>query len=136
MDAALETYPLFLSVMRKGLFWYYLESSELRPVVREEAEPPCDSLFIRDRKTLLFQVSYYKNRINLEVFHALTDGTGAICFLKELVKRYLLVSHGEEGLMDLPLEEQEITVEDQITDGFAKYYKKKPKSKEKKKPAS
>ena len=136
LDAALETYPLFLSVMRKGLFWYYLESSELRPVVREEAEPPCDSLFIRDRKTLLFQVSYYKNRINLEVFHALTDGTGAICFLKELVKRYLLVSHGEEGLMDLPLEEQEITVEDQITDGFAKYYKKKPKSKEKKKPAS
>lgn len=34
-------------------------------------------------------MSYYKNRINFEVFHALTDGTGAMHFLMELVKDYL-----------------------------------------------
>lgn len=86
LDKTMEKYPVFLSVMRKGLFWYYLEKSELKPVVKEESEPPCLNLYIRDRKTLLFQVNYYKTRINFEVFHALTDGTGAIQFLKELVK--------------------------------------------------
>ena len=34
----------------------------------------------RNRRNLLFEVTYYKNRINLEVFHALTDGTGALGF--------------------------------------------------------
>ena len=41
------------------------------------------------KKTLLFKVTYYKKRINFEVFHVLTDGTGATEFLKELVKNYL-----------------------------------------------
>lgn len=38
-------------------------------------------------------MSYYKNRINFEVFHALTDGTGAMHFLMELVKNYLQETH-------------------------------------------
>ena len=80
-------------VMRKGFFWYYLEKSDLKPKVKEEVDPPCLNLYIRDRKTLLFQVVYYKNRINFEVFHALTDGTGAIQFLKELVKNYLILRY-------------------------------------------
>ena len=29
-------------------------------------------------------MTYYKNRINLEVFHVLTDGMGGINFLREL----------------------------------------------------
>ena len=60
--------------MRKGLFWHYLEKSELRPIVRKEYKEPCSSLYVRDKKTLLFEVTYYKKRINFEVFHALTDG--------------------------------------------------------------
>ena len=90
LDKTIDKYPVFLSVMRKGFFWYYLEKSDLKPKVKEEVDPPCLNLYIRDRKTLLFQVVYYKNRINFEVFHALTDGTGAIQFLKELVKKGLI----------------------------------------------
>ena len=36
LDQTIEKYPVFLSVMRKGLFWHYLEKSELRPIVRKE----------------------------------------------------------------------------------------------------
>ena len=36
LNQTIQKYPVFLSVMRKGLFWHYLEKSELRPVVREE----------------------------------------------------------------------------------------------------
>lgn len=123
LDKTIEKYPLFLSVLRKGVFWFYMEQSSLKPQVKEEAEPPCLDLYLRDRKTLLFQVTYYKNRINFEVFHALTDGTGASQFLQELVKNYLLFRYPEEQLPDIAFTEADMTVQDQETDGFTKYYR-------------
>ena len=105
LNQTIQKYPVFLSVMRKGLFWHYLEKSELRPVVREEYKEPCSSLYVRDKKTLLFEVTYYEKRINFEVFHALTDGTGATEFLRELVKNYLYLIH-EEDLEPVELSNQ------------------------------
>ena len=121
MNQTIQKYPVFLSVMRKGLFWHYLEKSELRPVVREEYKEPCSSLYVRDKKTLLFEVTYYEKRINFEVFHALTDGTGATEFLRELVKNYLYLIH-EEDLEPVELSNQYLTVKDQEDDSFSRYY--------------
>lgn len=121
LNQTIQKYPVFLSVMRKGLFWHYLEKSELRPVVREEYKEPCSSLYVRDKKTLLFEVTYYKKRINFEVFHALTDGTGATEFLRELVKNYLYLIH-EEDLDPVELSNQYLTVKDQEDDSFSRYY--------------
>ena len=124
LDMALKKCPVFLSVMRKGLFWYYLEKSDLHPLVKEEEDPPCLDLYIRDRRSLLFQVNYYKNRINFEVYHALTDGTGAIQFLKELVKDYLQIKHPEAQPPDIPFMPEGTTMRDLENDSFSKYYKK------------
>ena len=121
LNQTIQKYPVFLSVMRKGLFWHYLEKSELRPVVREEYKEPRSSLYVRDKKTLLFEVTYYKKRINFEVFHALTDGTGATEFLRELVKNYLYLIH-EEDLEPVELSNQYLTVKDQEDDSFSRYY--------------
>ena len=121
LDQTIEKYPVFLSVMRKGLFWHYLEKSELRPIVRKEYKEPCSSLYVRDKKTLLFEVTYYKKRINFEVFHALTDGTGATEFLRELVKNYLHLVHKDE-LEPVELSDQYLTVKDQEDDSFSRYY--------------
>ena len=121
LNQTIQKYPVFLSVMRKGLFWHYLEKSELRPVVREEYKEPCSSLYVRDKKTLVFEVTYYKKRINFEVFHALTDGTGATEFLRELVKNYLYLIH-EEDLEPVELSNQYLTVKDQEDDSFSRYY--------------
>ena len=135
LDQTMEKYPLFQTVLRKGLFWFYLEHRELRALAVPETEPPCSRLYIPDKKTLLFQVSYYKNRINFEVFHALTDGTGAMHFLQELVQEYLILAH---PLADLPRieKEAEITHGDKEEDSFSQYYSSDiPKDKEKKKAA-
>ena len=121
LNQTIQKYPVFLSVMRKGLFWHYLEKSELRPVVREEYKEPCSSLYVRDKKTLLFEVTYYEKRINFEVFHALTDGTGATEFLRELVKNYLYLIH-EEDLEPVELSNQYLTVKDREDDSFSRYY--------------
>lgn len=122
--STVEIYPVFLSVMRRGLFWHYLEHSSMMPIVRKEYKIPCAPLYIRDKKDLLFEVTYYQNRINLEVFHALTDGTGAVEFLRELVKQYLLVCYAEDGIADIPIVEAHATLQDQENDSFSKYYTK------------
>lgn len=119
LEKALEKYPLFLSVMRKGLFWHYLEKSNLHPIVTEEFKEPCSNLYVRDKKSLLFEVTYYKKRINFEVFHVLTDGTGATCFLKEIVKNYIILAYGEK---EVRLDKEHVTIQDQETDSFRKYY--------------
>ena len=132
LNQTIQKYPVFLSVMRKGIFWHYLEKSELRPVVREEYKEPCSSLYVRDKKTLLFEVTYYEKRINFEVFHALTDGTGATEFLRELVKNYLYLIH-EEDLEPVELSNQYLTVKDQEDDSFSRYYDPDVPRKKKKK---
>lgn len=139
LDRTLEKYPIFLSVMRKGLFWHYLEKSSLRPVVRREYREPCSMLYVRDKKELLFEVTYYKKRISFEVFHALTDGTGASEFVRELTKNYLLLVHEKDGLKDVTLSKETITVGDQEDDSFSKYYSEdllRKKGEKKKKPAA
>lgn len=135
LDQTMEKYPLFQAVLRKGLFWFYLEHRDIRAVVKPETEPPCSRLYIPDKKSLLFQVSYDKNRINFEVFHALTDGTGAMHFLQELVQDYLILAHPQADLPQIEHSE-EITHGDKEEDSFSQYYSSDiPKDKEKKKAA-
>ena len=132
LDQTMETFPMFLMVLRKGLFWHYLEPCNLHPIVKEEYKEPCSRLYIKDKKNLLFEVTYYKKRINFEVFHVLTDGTGATEFLKELVTNYLYLVHKDEGLEQISMLPEDMTVQDQEDDSFLKYYSKdqrRPKEK-------
>lgn len=129
LTITMEKYPLFQTVLRKGFFWFYMEKSSLSPQVKEECDAPCLDLYHKDQKNLLFQVTYYEKRINLEVFHALTDGTGALAFLKELVKNYLILRYPTENLPDISLTEPDETLQDQETDSFSKYYNQHPTKK-------
>lgn len=124
LEQTLERFPLYRSILKKGLFWYYLESSTLRPVVRREDRPPCGPLYSADRKTLLFEVTHYGRRINLEVYHALSDGTGALHFLRTMVFDYLCLRHGiqgSEGAIDY-----DAAPDQRGRDSFSKYYTREP----------
>lgn len=123
LEITLEKYPLFKTVMRRGMFWYYLENKEHIPTVKSERKSPCSGLYSPDMIKLLFRVNYHKNRINFEVFHVLTDGTGATEFLRELVKNYLYITHAGKGLEDIKVSPQ-ITTSEQENDSFTKYYSK------------
>lgn len=89
LKITLEEYPVFKSILKKGFFWYYLEESNIKPIVVEEHLRPCSAF---DNGNL-FQVTYYKKRINLEVNHALTDGTGTLTFLKSLTANYINIKY-------------------------------------------
>lgn len=83
-----ECYPMYMVELRKGLFWNYLNSLDEPIQVSLECDYPCkpfDFEYSRD----LIRILYGNNRISVEVFHTLTDGTGATEFLKSLVFFYL-----------------------------------------------
>lgn len=96
LDIVLPKFDLFNVRMRTGFFWYYFEENGNRaPEVKEEQAYPCRYILPNKNQSYLFRVSYYKKRINLEVFHVLTDGMGGINFLKELTYQYLRLVHGK-----------------------------------------
>ncbi|MBC8571158.1 hypothetical protein [Zongyangia hominis] len=122
LDETMTHFPLYQSMMTRGLFWYYLEPCSQKPLVKLEAKPPLGPLYDANRKGLLFEVTYYRNRISLEVFHALSDGTGAMEFLRVLVYHYLIHKHGDTLGAAVPAMDYDASASQQSADSFAKYY--------------
>ena len=122
VDKTLLLFPFYRTVLRRGAFWYYFESTELMPKVMEESNLPCSMLYHRSRRNLLFEITYYKNRINLEVFHALTDGTGALGFLKTLLYYYITIGYKEDFEGGLPVLDYDASLSQKMDDSFQKHY--------------
>ncbi len=122
VDQTLEEFPLWGSVLKRGLFWYFLESSSLKPKVQPETKVPCAPIYDRDVRKLLFEVTYYQNRINLEVYHVLTDGTGALQFFRSLVTCYLYLRY--QDIEEIPNLGYDASRFEQAADSFQKYYGK------------
>lgn len=96
LDMVLPKFDGFNLRLRSGVFWHYFEeNNKPAPKVREERTFPCRFIRPNMNNSYLFRVSYYRYRINLEVFHVLTDGMGGLNFLKELTYQYLRLRHPE-----------------------------------------
>lgn len=144
VDATYERYRLYHAVLRSGVFWYYLQESDVRPLVTAEEQPTCAPIYQADRRRLLFRVMHHHQRIILEVFHALSDGTGALWFLSDLVTAYLrrrqagqnrrfddtreaIDPGAARGLVDAgtnPDGDAEVTAHGLIADSFAHYFRR------------
>lgn len=94
LNMVLPKFDGFNLRLRRGVFWYYFEENgKPAPTVKEEAKFPCRFIRQNKNRSYLFRVTYYKYRINMEVFHVLTDGMGGVNFLKELTYQYLRLAH-------------------------------------------
>ncbi|WP_042470527.1 alcohol acetyltransferase [Bacillus ndiopicus] len=117
-DLTIKRYPMLSVEIKKGSFWNYLNVQEGRVIVEEEENYPCYPA--SDGR--LLRILYYNKRISVEIFHSLTDGSGAVEFLKTLVYQYLLLlgySVKSEGLILLP---EEMTTKCEVEDSYLKYY--------------
>ena len=131
LDKTMILFPHYSSILKKGLFWFYFEKSTLKPIVQKEEKPPCRPIYDGDKKGLLFNITYYKCRINLEIYHALSDGTGAFQFMKALVSYYIDEKYEQGGESNGHTVDDDASDWQRNNDSFSKYYKKSPKPKEK-----
>jgi NRPS condensation-like uncharacterized protein len=121
-------FPTFFVKLRIGFFWYYFEPAYSTDIVSEETTYPCRPIPIFGSEKPVFRVLYYKNRVSVEIFHAITDGSGALTFLKALVTRYLTLrgvdtSDARWSIPDM----RDIPSPAETEDSFAKYYQNLPR---------
>lgn len=129
LEKSVKEFPVFRSIIRKGLFWYYFESIDRKVTAHKENKSPCSPIYDENRRNFLFDVSYYHNRINFEVHHALTDGVGAKMFLTTLVCHYLKLVHKDE-LKGIEIEDGYTdSIEERLDDSFSRYYDDKSEQK-------
>jgi len=130
LNMCLKRFPYFKVRLKRGLFWAYLERNEKPAKVWPDGPYPCTGMNYRANNHYLFRVRYRENAVALEVLHALTDGGGAMVFLKTLIAQYLRLSGEaiapckELGVWDINEEPDE----EEFADSFLKYYNKDVKS--------
>ena len=122
LDVTARRFPSIAARLRRGTFWYYLQQLEQAPVIRDEVSYPLTKMSRKEARRCALRVIVYQNRVAVEFFHSLTDGTGGLTFLKTLVAEYLQQRYGISipaqdgvlGRLDQPSDEE-------LEDSFQKY---------------
>ena len=104
LDVTVRRFPSLAARLRRGVFWYYLQQLDRAPMIREESSYPLTRMSFDETRQCAFRVLVYGRRVAVEIFHSLTDGNGAMIFLKTLLAEYLWQKHGiavpaEEGVL-------------------------------------
>ena len=120
LSTVLKRFPSFRYTIRRGFFWWFLQKLENEPVVSRRRDlGPID---IKHNGGYMFRLCAEGRRIDLDVFHALTDGTGALTFLLSIVAEYLKLRNG----VSVPygkwvLDPDSEPLEEEIEDGFDRF---------------
>ena len=126
---SLPRFPTMAVRLRNGFFWHYIEKNPEDPVVLPDANNPCLRIKFNENNRYMFRVFYYKNRISLEIFHALTDGYGACVFLNTFTAEYLRIKGYDIPAGGMVLDINEKPKEEEIEDSYVKYASKTGKEK-------
>ena len=130
----INRFPMLRVRLRRSLFWYYLEENNAVLPLRRDTRYPCRRLNRSRNHNFLIQVFYRSHTIAVEYFHALTDGTGAIIFLKTLAAEYLKLCG-----IDIPpgngvLDCSQPALPEESENAFLRYYRGRKKRKVKESP--
>ena len=123
VNKLLPRFDTFNVKLKKGLFWNHFAANNKYFKVEEE-NAIIGQYKMKSPSLYCFRVLYYQKRISLETFHALSDGGGAIEFLKSIVFEYLKEqghSFDAEGKI---VSERVVNPYEQL-DGFSYSYDKK-----------
>ncbi|MEX2443424.1 MAG: hypothetical protein WD492_07455 [Alkalispirochaeta sp.] len=91
-----ERFPEFHVHLRRGVFWHYLE--ECAPgLPKPDNGMPCMEVPRYRGGEPLLTVYVRRRRITVETTHILTDGTGALAFLRALLVAYSVELSGGRG---------------------------------------
>lgn len=112
VNKILPRFETFAVQMKNGLFWNYFAENQRYFKVEEEPAQICKYFKAIKNSGFMFKVYYFKNKISLETFHAISDGTGALHFLKSITFQYFklrgfTMNHEHLILSELPYSKKE-----------------------------
>lgn len=118
-------FPTFYVRLENGFLWKHFTPA---PVDIDEivvnGNNLCSPVDASSADIPLFKVYFCKKKISLDVFHGVTDGRGSLVFFKTLLAAYLRLKGfdipASEGVLNL----DELPREEELTDGYIKFYDK------------
>ena len=128
VNTALDEYQSFRVRMKTGFFWYYFEYNPKNPIIEEESDYPCKYINPKTNNNYLFKVTYFENKINIDIFHSLTDGNSGAIFFKEIIYNYLELMYPEVFVETRKARKISQNLEYTTEDSYMKNYDKKAKS--------
>lgn len=81
-------FPSFYVRLKCGMFWDYFSKAEDLNII-SDSKDICKPIDVKNKKRPLFRININGCEIRCEFFHAVTDGGGAMEFVKALILRYL-----------------------------------------------
>ncbi len=121
-----KRFPYFSVSLGSGIFWHFLELNGRLPRIQAEEDIPCTAFAVNRNNEPLYRVILKGSKISVEFIHILTDGGGALEYLKCLLYTYITLTgkkisnHGDIILPDTPVQEEE------FEDGYNKFFQKLP----------
>ena len=124
LDRALKNvigrFPGFRYTLRKGLFWWFLQKLENEPEVSDDLDLKPINTGLNGG--YMFKLGCRGCDIELNVYHALTDGTGAMTFLMSVVAEYLRITGVNfEGYGKWVFDPFSEPCEEELEDGFDRF---------------
>lgn len=92
VEHIMPRFPMLFVQLRRGVFWNYFDANSQTFIVEEESSDPCRTIHPKVNNGYMMRIFYFNKRISLEMFHSLTDGVGALEFLKSLLYYYMTFS--------------------------------------------
>lgn len=121
LDIVAVRFPALTVRVRKGLFWDFMEHNDAQLIVKPEKEHPCTPIDRKENNAYLIRVLYFERRISVEIFHSLTDGGGAVEFLKTLIFQYLKEKGEAVETEGLVLSPEDTPKPEEVEDSFEKH---------------
>lgn len=123
LSTALERYPFYKVELKHGLFRPFLDENLHYPIVEKDEGNLLEIFNFKHNRHYLFRLTYFENKVFMDLFHGLCDGTGGMEFLKTVIYYYFKAQNKQiprDNVITLSTPQQEGETED----GFVKYYQK------------
>ena len=125
VEITARRFPYYNVSLGSGLFWYYLEYNNKLPRIQAEEKIPCTAFAANRKNEPLYRILVKENRISVEFIHILTDGGGALEYLKSLLFTYFRLTGNTiisaEGII-LP---DSLIAPEEMEDGYKRFFKKR-----------
>lgn len=123
LNTALERYPFYKVELKHGLFRHFLDENLHYPVVEKNEGNLLEIFNFRHNRHYLFRLTYFENKVFLDLFHGLCDGAGGLEFLKTVIY-YYFKSQNKTMPSDNILTLSNPPKDGETEDAFLKYYTK------------
>lgn len=127
LEKTIKRFPYFNVQLKSGFFWYYFETNEHEPIVERDSLYPCMAMNVKKERMYLFRVRAFNTTVSVEFSHILTDGTGALIFLKTILYQYFSELGIQSDISNDPFtfNTKEKPSPQEYEDSFKKVYNKK-----------